>query len=81
MTTSVDLPEGLRKAVDSELEKGYYASKSDLIRDAIRRLLEENGVIEEVRLSDKAKDSVHKARQEDERYTEKEIREKHGIES
>ena len=35
----VRLPEGLIEEVDKFVEKGYYANKSDVIRDAIRRLV------------------------------------------
>lgn len=41
MTLTVDLPEGLEREIDSEVEKGRYQNKSELVRDAIRRLLEE----------------------------------------
>jgi len=72
MTTSVDLPEGLKEDVESELEKGYYASKSDLIRDAIRHLLEERS------LSEEARTSIRKARNS-EAYSMEELKEMHDI--
>ena len=81
MATSVDFPKGLKKALDEELERGYYASKSDLIRDAVRRLLESKGVVQEVRLSGEARDSIEKARESNDNYTQKEIREKHNLET
>ena len=37
--TPVRLPETLIEEVDSLVKKGYYSSKSDVIRDAVRRLL------------------------------------------
>ncbi|MFB6100451.1 MAG: ribbon-helix-helix domain-containing protein [Candidatus Nanohalobium sp.] len=41
MTLTVDVPDGLQKEIDSEVERGRYQNKSELVRDAIRRLLEE----------------------------------------
>ncbi len=40
----VRLPEGLITELDTLVEKGFYASKSDVIRDAIRRLVLEKQV-------------------------------------
>lgn len=37
--TQVRLPEGLEKEVDVLVKRGFYANKSDAIRDAIRRLV------------------------------------------
>ena len=37
--TQVRLPEGIVRQVDTLVEKGMYTSKSDVIRDALRRLL------------------------------------------
>ena len=42
--TQVRLPETLVQELDRFVARGYYASKSDLIRDAIRRLLLERQV-------------------------------------
>ena len=36
----VRLPEAIIKDIDKIIEKGYYPTKSGLIRDAIRRLLQ-----------------------------------------
>jgi len=38
MATSVDIPEGLRKWMQEEIEEGLYNSQSELIRDALRTL-------------------------------------------
>jgi putative addiction module CopG family antidote len=51
MTMSVDLPEGLEREIDSEVGKGRYKSKSEFIRDAVRRLLDERDKIEHKQLS------------------------------
>ena len=37
--TQVRLPEGLIKEVDKLVDKGFYTNKSDVIRDAIRKLI------------------------------------------
>jgi len=62
MATSVDLPDGLEKALTSELEEGIYKNKSEVIRDAVRRLLEEKGKIENRRLSAETVEAVREAR-------------------
>jgi len=36
--TQVRLPEGLVKEIDNLVKKGFYATKSDVVRDAVRRL-------------------------------------------
>lgn len=64
MTTSVDIPEGLEKALEDELERGYYASKSDLIRDALRKLLEERQMLERKKLPEETIESINKARKQ-----------------
>lgn len=67
MPVSVDVPEGLKRAMEAEIEKGHYNSRSELIRDAIRRLLEDRGLVEDRELSDEAVESIKEAlKQEDE---------------
>ena len=39
-TTSVEIPEVLKKRVEEKVESGEYTSNSDFIRYAIRRLLD-----------------------------------------
>lgn len=39
-TTSVEIPEGLKKRVEQKVESGEYTSNSDFIRYAIRRMLD-----------------------------------------
>jgi len=51
MVLSVDVPDGLEREIDSEVEKGRYQNKSELVRDAIRRLLEERNEVERVEMS------------------------------
>jgi Arc/MetJ-type ribon-helix-helix transcriptional regulator len=43
-TTQVRLPEGLVKEVDRLVDKGMYSNKSDVIRDAIRKLILEKQI-------------------------------------
>ena len=40
----VRLPENLITELDRFVKKGYYASKSDLVRDAVRRLVLERHI-------------------------------------
>ena len=42
--TQVRLPKGLIEEVDRLVEKGLYSSKSDVIRDAIRKLVLEQQI-------------------------------------
>lgn len=39
-TTSVEIPEALKKRVEEKVESGEYTSNSDFIRYAIRRILD-----------------------------------------
>ena len=79
MTMSVDLPEGLEKEINSEVGKGRYKSKSEFIRDAVRRLLDERNKIEHKQLSVEAQNRIDEARETDEEYSSKEIREELDI--
>ena len=79
MTMSVDLPEGLEKEINSEVGKGRYKSKSEFIRDAVRRLLDERNKIEHKELSIEAQNRIDEARRADEEYSSTEIREEIGI--
>jgi len=40
----VRLPEGLMKEVDKLVDKGMYTNKSDVIRDAVRKLILEKQI-------------------------------------
>ena len=42
--TQVRLPEGLVKEIDKLVNKGFYTNKSDVIRDAIRKLVLEKQI-------------------------------------
>jgi len=42
--TQVRLPEGLEKELDVLVKRGIYTNKSDVIRDAIRRLILEKQI-------------------------------------
>jgi|APHM01.1.fsa_nt_gi Predicted transcriptional regulators containing the CopG/Arc/MetJ DNA-binding domain and a metal-binding domain len=79
MVVSVDLPEGLEKEIDEEVGKGMYKSKSELIRDAVRRLLEERNRIEPIKLSVNAQENIESARESDREYSPKEVREALGM--
>lgn len=79
MAVSVDLPSGLEREIDDEVGKGRYKSKSELIRDAVRRLLDEREKIEHKKLSIEAQERIDEARQNDKEYSPEEIREALGI--
>jgi putative addiction module CopG family antidote len=78
MTLTVDLPEGLEREIDSEVEKGRYQNKSELVRDAIRRLLEEREKVERKKISEEVMKEIRDAREE-ESYTLEEAREELGV--
>jgi len=40
MTTTVDLPEKIERAIESKIEEGEYTSKSDFIKEAVRTHLD-----------------------------------------
>jgi len=42
--TQVRLPEGLIKEMDKLVDKGMYTNKSDVVRDALRRLILEKQI-------------------------------------
>lgn len=46
MVVSLEIPDQLEREIDEEIREGVYASKSEFIRDAIRRLLEERETVE-----------------------------------
>ncbi|MFB6199791.1 MAG: type II toxin-antitoxin system ParD family antitoxin [Candidatus Nanohaloarchaea archaeon] len=81
MTTSVDLPEGLEREINSEIGKGRYKSKSEFIRDAVRRLLDERDKIEHRELSKEAQKRIEESRKTEKEFSPEEIREALGIEN
>jgi len=81
MTMSVDLPEGLEKEIDTEVGKDRYKSKSEFIRDAVRRLLDERNKIDHKRLSVEAQDRIDAARETGEEYSPGEVKKELGIEN
>lgn len=81
MTMSVDLPEGLEREIDFEVGKGRYKSKSEFIRDAVRRLLDERNKIDHNRLSVEAQRRIDEARETDEEYSSEEVKNELGIEN
>lgn len=42
--TTVSIPQKLAKQIDETIEEGGYRNRSDFVRDAIRRLLEEKKI-------------------------------------
>ncbi len=72
-TTTVDIPEALENGIERELERGKYASKSELIRAAIRAFLEQEDMIVERTLSEKAKARIEEAREQDDSVSHREV--------
>lgn len=81
MAVSVDLPSGLEKEIDDEVGKGRYKSKSELIRDAVRRLLDEREKIEHKRISVEAQERINEARESGKEFSPEEVRRALGIEN
>lgn len=60
-TTSVDLPATLLDDIDREVKRGGYKSRSELVRDAVLRLMEDRHRENRV-MSDAMKDDIREAR-------------------
>ena len=60
--------------------KGQVSEQSKLVRDAVRRLLEERELVEQRHLSEEARKSIRKAREQDGSYTLEQIREELDLE-
>lgn len=58
MTLTVDVPDGLQREIDSEVEKGRYQNKSELVRDAIRRLLEKREKVERAEMNEEYAEEI-----------------------
>ena len=78
MVLSVDVPEGMESDIEGEVEKGSYKNKSELIRDAIRRLLEEREKIENRKISEELMSEIREAREQEKTYTLEEAKEQLG---
>lgn len=79
MAVSVDVPEGLEKEIESEVERGRYNSKSELIRDAIRRLLEQQRV--EETMSREMQKRINQARKKDKTIPNEELDKKNCLDT
>ncbi|QGA80359.1 ribbon-helix-helix domain-containing protein [Candidatus Nanohalobium constans] len=44
-TTSVEIPEVLKKRIEQKVESGEYTSNSDFIRYAVRRMLDKEDTL------------------------------------
>jgi len=55
-TTGVEIPSNLKNRIENAVDSGDYTSNSDLIRDAVRRLLDRR----EERLSEEAVRELNK---------------------
>lgn len=67
------------REIDEEVSKGRYKSKSELIRDAVRRLLEERNKIEHRKISVEAQRRIDEGRESGKQFSSEEVREKLGI--
>ena len=79
MAISVDVPDGMEEDIESEIERGSYKNKSELIRDAIRRLLEERNKIEHQKLSEEVMSRIKESREQEQTHTLEEAREKLNV--
>lgn len=73
-TTGVEIPSNLKNRIENAVDSGDYTSNSDLIRDAVRRLLDRR----EERLSGEAVRELNKRMDytEDELLSPEELEEK-----
>ena len=55
MTTTVDLPSEIEKAIREKIERGEYTSKSDFIKEAVRTHLDKILLAPE-KISDRARE-------------------------
>jgi Arc/MetJ-type ribon-helix-helix transcriptional regulator len=60
--TQVRLPEQLSKALDEYIEEGLYASRSDLIRDALRTFILHKLIEEQIGTIPNKENSVRQVR-------------------
>jgi putative addiction module CopG family antidote len=79
MTLTVDVPGGLQREIESEVEKGRYQNKSELVRDAIRRLLEERDKVERKQISEEVMEEIREARDQ-KSYSLEEAKDELGVE-
>lgn len=75
MVLTVDVPDGLEQEIEEEVGRGRYQNKSELVRDAIRRLLEEREKVDRKRISDDVMNRIRRAREQDEAYRLQEVKE------
>lgn len=70
MAVSASLGSGLERFVEDKLDQGMYSSKSEIIREALRRMYEEDA-----KLSEETVAAIDRARGQDGRPLE-EVRER-----
>lgn len=63
MPVSVSLPKNLEALLEKEVSEGNYGSKSELLRDALRRHMERKGLLEYRSVSEGVKQTVKESRQ------------------
>lgn len=79
-STSINLPEGLKKQLENRLERGDYQNASEYIRDALREKLQKETQLrpEEIRRIMKIQERQAEGRQE--WLTHEEVMEEEGLE-
>lgn len=60
-TTNISLPEELADLTKKQVEKGYYTSISEVIRDALRKLLFSSEPVPTFKMSKKTENMVREA--------------------
>jgi putative addiction module CopG family antidote len=75
MVLTVDVPDGLEQEIEEEVGRGRHQNKSELVRDAIRRLLEKREKVDRKRISDDVMNRIRRGRKQDEAYRLQEVKE------
>jgi putative addiction module CopG family antidote len=75
MVLTVDVPDGLEQEIEEEVGRGRYQNKSELVRDAIRRLLEKREKVDRKRISDDVMNRIRRAREQHEAHRLQEVKE------
>lgn len=71
---TVDVPDGLEQEIEEEVGRGRYQNKSELVRDAIRRLLEEREKVDRKRISDDVMNRIRRASEQNEAHRLQEVK-------
>lgn len=64
MPVSAEIPAALEEEIEKEVERGGYTSKSEVIRDAVRRLIEQKNRERGRVMSEEMEEKVRAAREQ-----------------